>query len=60
MAPVEKKQRIDDEDLAKVIENLSKERPALHKNICQTWFQILRSEFEKPYFLKVFYFIIIW
>jgi hypothetical protein len=58
MAPVEKKPRID-EDLAKVIEDLSKERPALHKNICQTWFEILRPEFEKPYFLKVCRYIIL-
>jgi len=58
---VEKKPRIDEdlpkvmieEDMSKVIEDLSKERPALHKNICQTWFEILRPEFGRPYFLKV-------
>ncbi|XP_059468729.1 uracil-DNA glycosylase-like [Neocloeon triangulifer] len=54
--PKPKKPKLD-EDLAKDIEVLCKERPALHKSICQTWFSILRAEFEKPYFLKLSQFV---
>ena len=40
------------------IKLVAKRYPALHPNIGESWFEALSSEFGKPYFTKVTYFIL--
>ena len=56
LSPEAKKRALDNKIVAK-IKLKSKQLPALHANIGQSWFVALSDEFDKPYFAKLSQFL---
>lgn len=53
----EQKSCIENNKLKAEIRLQSKKTPALHENIGESWYQALKKEFTKPYFLKLSEFV---